>query len=73
MADDVDRANDLYEDRRNVEIKSISRALERKNFKGECIECGEDIEQERLAVLPSAARCMTCQTTIERNVKLYRN
>lgn len=65
MADEVDRANDLSEDRRIVEIRAISRSLERKNISGECHDCGEDIEPKRLAALPSALRCISCQDAHE--------
>jgi DnaK suppressor protein len=28
---------------------------------GRCEDCGKEIGEERLAVLPSATRCVTCQ------------
>ncbi|QEW05641.1 TraR/DksA C4-type zinc finger protein [Nitrincola iocasae] len=31
-----------------------------------CIDCGDQISQERLAAKPNAARCIHCQTTWER-------
>lgn len=31
-----------------------------------CISCGEDIDEERRAAMPSARRCIDCQTRIER-------
>lgn len=73
MADEVDRANDLYEDRRNVEVTAISRILARKNLTGECEDCGEDIEALRLAALPSARRCIKCQEEYERFTRTHRN
>jgi phage/conjugal plasmid C-4 type zinc finger TraR family protein len=32
---------------------------------GVCHDCGEGIGEERLAALPSAARCVSCQVTWE--------
>lgn len=31
-----------------------------------CVRCGEEIEPERLAALPSARRCVDCQSKLER-------
>jgi DnaK suppressor protein len=33
---------------------------------GECIQCGRDIQFERLRANPSALRCIDCQTLYER-------
>jgi DnaK suppressor protein len=73
MADEVDRANDLFEDRRNVEIKTISRLLERKNLTGECDECGGQISPKRLEALPSAKLCITCAETNDRLKRTHRH
>lgn len=32
---------------------------------GSCIECGEDIPQRRLEVVPDALRCVHCQSQID--------
>ncbi len=32
----------------------------------ECIRCGDEIEAERRAALPSARRCVDCQESFER-------
>lgn len=32
---------------------------------GECVDCGEEIEEKRLMALPTAARCMSCQEARE--------
>ncbi|PRA87937.1 molecular chaperone DnaK [Ochrobactrum sp. MYb29] len=31
----------------------------------DCIRCGEEIETERRAAMPSARRCLDCQTGLE--------
>lgn len=36
---------------------------------GWCIECGGPISVERLLALPSAERCLSCQTALERGAR----
>jgi phage/conjugal plasmid C-4 type zinc finger TraR family protein len=36
---------------------------------GVCIDCGEPIEPARRAALPSAQRCIGCETFIERQTR----
>lgn len=45
-----------------AELKQINAALERVNAGtfGVCVKCGEDISEERLKVIPHAARCRKC-------------
>lgn len=73
MADDIDRANELDEARRTVEINAIARSLSRKNATGLCIECDEPIEAKRLAALPSALRCIGCQEGMETHKRTHRH
>lgn len=44
------------------EIRMIQAALERlsRGDYGVCVECGESISDERLEVIPHAARCRDC-------------
>ena len=37
-----------------------------------CQDCGDEIEEARRAALPSAVRCISCQTTFERLKRLGR-
>ncbi len=32
---------------------------------GSCIECGEEIPQRRLELIPAALRCVACQSQVE--------
>ena len=50
-------------DRHVIELRDIKAAHERmkKATYGICIDCGEEIVYERLAVYPSAKRCVRCQ------------
>ena len=45
------------------EVARIDAALARmrEDTYGECVECGEDIEEKRLIALPTASRCLSCQ------------
>jgi len=51
-------------------LKSIQEALkriERGEF-GECSRCGEDINEKRLAAVPWATMCISCQEQAEREL-----
>lgn len=59
---------DLAEITRDVqEFRDIEAALLRiaHGTFGECIDCGGEIEPERLQALPSAAKCYRCQRVTE--------
>jgi len=73
MADEVDRANDISEDHRTVQIRSIARHLERKNTSIECEDCPGEIEPKRKAAMPSATRCIKCQEEWERYSRIHRH
>src|SRR5213079_1512651 len=49
-------------------LKSIQEALKRmdRGEFGECIRCGEDINDKRLTAVPWATMCITCQEEAER-------
>jgi DnaK suppressor protein len=59
---------DLAEISRDVdELRDVEAALMRvaRGTWGYCIDCGEEIDPERLKALPSAARCRRCQERSE--------
>ncbi|WP_405220517.1 TraR/DksA family transcriptional regulator [Lentisalinibacter sediminis] len=59
---------DLAEITRDVEeLREVEGALLRiaRGTWGYCVDCGGEIEPDRLAVLPSAARCLRCQQHAE--------
>jgi DnaK suppressor protein len=45
-------------------IRSALNALDRGQY-GECTNCGEDINEKRLAAVPWATLCIACQEMIE--------
>ena len=55
-------------DRHVEEIREIDAALMRLaiNKFGECIECGDAIEKDRLEAYPTARRCQPCQVSFEK-------
>jgi RNA polymerase-binding transcription factor DksA len=52
-----------------AEVAELDSALDRlaRGTYGRCVECGAAIDPERLAVLPQAARCISCQRLLERS------
>lgn len=54
-------------DREAAELRDVEAALERLRGGryGKCIECGGEIDRERLLVNPAAQRCIQCQTRRE--------
>lgn len=54
-------------DRHIVEIREIDAALMRlaTNEFGQCIDCNDEIEIERLEAYPTASRCQPCQVKFE--------
>lgn len=64
--------NYIFEEREREKLQSIDNALVRMkegNY-GECEECGEDIEVERLLALPFTRLCLDCKSKQERQRKL---
>ena len=55
-------------------LKSIQEALKRmdRGEFGECIRCGEEINEKRLAAVPWATMCITCQEQTERELSSTR-
>jgi DnaK suppressor protein len=72
----ADVASDLYAREEMVteeltlarDLGQVDEALERlaNGTYGVCVDCGQRIAPERLAALPQAARCITCQRRSER-------
>lgn len=53
------------EQERDAGIAAVQRTLAQHGT-GYCVRCGDNIEPERRAAMPSARRCVDCQTLIER-------
>lgn len=61
---DIERAEAFEALSRDHELARIQSALATPGTM-ECQSCGDDIEPARLAALPSARRCIGCQTLLE--------
>lgn len=65
--DVVDEAQQLELDRRADALAARRAASAPSHLAtGICCDCGDPIEPERLAALPSARRCLDCQALAER-------
>ncbi len=64
--------NYIFEEREREKLQSIDEALKRMKEEdyGECEECGEDIDIERLLALPFTRLCLDCKAKQERQKKL---
>ncbi len=60
-----------YGDRQHEMITSIDEALERieAGEYGECQECGDNIPEKRLELIPYASYCVRCKERLEREEK----
>lgn len=61
----ADKAQDYTEQRLNAAIQTITNRRNQPVSDGFCIDCDEEIDVARLRALPSAQRCIDCQTTHE--------
>jgi phage/conjugal plasmid C-4 type zinc finger TraR family protein len=68
--DIVDEAAAVIE---RARIAGIARAASALAGSGaaSCIGCGDEIEPSRRAALPSARRCITCQSRVERRARQH--
>ena len=67
----LERAEDFQRQQDELRVARIRSELV---LKGDafCQDCGDDIGARRRAALPSATRCVTCQSALERERKLSR-
>jgi len=60
-----DLADLRAEQEREAGVLAAQNALRQQGFE-DCISCGDEIDVERRAALPSAKRCLDCQEKLER-------
>lgn len=60
--------DDAEVDRDLAELREIQAARQRiqKGTYGSCVDCGADIEPDRIQAQPQASRCLQCQLRTER-------
>ena len=68
MVEQERELNLLLQDREKQHLEAIEEALQRieTGEYGFCDECGDQIDQKRLLVMPLAQLCITCQQNEER-------
>jgi len=71
MADPFDRAQEVEQAFRDSALaRQLTHAVEQPDIDSQgrryCLGCGAEIETERLVAVPTAARCVDCQTAKER-------
>jgi DnaK suppressor protein len=81
-SNDADVATELFEQElaaflsRNVQahLEDVNDALARidEGTFGQCADCGEEINPDRLGALPWARRCIACQGQLERPVRFVK-
>ena len=72
MADDADRASELEQMRILSSIGAIKKQISDVSPDIDCIDCGDEIEEERRRLMPSARRCFVCQDKHERPLRVKR-
>jgi len=60
MSDIVDRADIEIEREKQRELNRIAQSLEESGII-DCIDCGDEIPEDRREAMPSAKRCMDCE------------
>lgn len=70
--DDADRAIDIEQARVERSLLSIKRELKHTPEDIECIECGEEISEDRRKAMPNCTRCFICQELYEKPRRVRR-
>ncbi len=60
----IEHAQEMVALERDMAVKAVSRALAQPGA-ADCSDCGEEISEERRAAMPSARRCITCESRRE--------
>ena len=63
MSDLIDRANDRAQYDLDVSLSKVK--LPPANDVAECLDCGRSIGSARKRAMPSATRCIECQSAAE--------
>lgn len=70
--DDVDRANEIEAALIQRGLRKIHNELREVSTEINCIECDEEIDEERRKLVPNAIRCFRCQDLYERPRRVKR-
>lgn len=63
----LDLVDEMQADHAAVELEQVVAALHRvqEGTYGQCLDCGEAIDEARLTAMPAAAFCVACQSVHE--------
>jgi phage/conjugal plasmid C-4 type zinc finger TraR family protein len=66
MPDEVDAATGYNEDFQAYVLEQQQRNREPANYTGtDCVDCGDEIPEERRKAQPGCRRCLSCQADFE--------
>lgn len=71
--DDIDRVQEIEHENVKRKLASISRQMAIRPRDIHCIECGDEIPEERRKSLPNAVRCVDCQGMHEKHSRFIRS
>lgn len=70
--DDIDRVQEIEQDAVAKKLADLSRQMATKARDIHCVECGDEIPEERRKSLPYATRCVDCQGQLEKHSRFLR-
>lgn len=70
--DDIDRVQELEQEAVRKKLEDISRQMATRAKDIYCIDCGEEIPEERRKSVPNAVRCVDCQGIAEKHSRFLR-
>lgn len=60
--DDIDQAQGYNQDFQDFALELQKQSRELDNYTGDyCLDCGEEIPEERRQAMPGCCRCISCQ------------
>lgn len=66
VLDECDEAS-IYAERMNdMGVQAVLASMPKGRSLPECVDCGDDIPEERQKAIPGVVRCIHCQTLHER-------
>jgi DnaK suppressor protein len=71
VSNEFDRAQELEEFDRDLALRAHMARQAQEAGNGICIDCREPIEAKRLEAVPTALRCMDCQTGEDKRASRY--
>jgi len=70
--DDIDRIQENEDLTVKKRLAAIQREMSNQPKSIYCVDCGEELAEERRKALPHAVRCFECQSLVERHRRFHR-